>query len=148
LDTKICLHCNQEKSLESYGTFKNRDNSIGYRNVCRECQNKQRREREGKPKTARKTQNIKPERTLYNMLSEEQIKKLEDLANKHEDIVKMLSDRLDLWDIEDIKVNRTQKTLMINTELDKIITEHMKKSRLSYSDVANIALKKGLEFIK
>jgi len=51
-------------------------------------------------------------------------------------------------DIEDIKVNRTQKTLMINTELDKIITEHMKKSRLSYSDVANIALKKGLEFIK
>ena len=54
MDTKICLHCNQEKSLESYGTFKNRDNSIGYRNVCRECQNKQRREREGKQKQAGK----------------------------------------------------------------------------------------------
>jgi len=60
----------------------------------------------------------------------------------------MLSDRLDLWDIEDIKVNRTQKTLMINTELDKIISRHVKNSRLTYSDIVNIALKKGLEYIK
>jgi len=97
LDTKICLHCNQQKSLESFGTFKKRNGEKDYRNVCKECQNKQRRENEGKPQTPRKTQNIKPERTIYNMLSEEQIKKLEDLANKHEDIVKMLSDRLDLW---------------------------------------------------
>lgn len=145
MSLKICLHCKKEKPDNLYGTFKNRDGTTGYRNVCKECQNKQRK---GGSQQISREQNIKPERTIYNMLSEEQIKKLEGLAEKHDDILKMLSDRLDLWDIEDIKVNRTQKTLMINTKLDKIINEHMKKSRLSYSDIANIALKKGLEFIK
>lgn len=140
---KICLHCKQEKPDNCYGMFKNRDGTKGYRNVCKTCQNKQR-----KGGSQISGEQNKPERMIYIMLSDEQIKKLENLANKHDDILEMLGDRLDLWNIEDIKVNRTQKTIMINTELDKIITEHMKKSRLSYSDIANISLKRGLEFIK
>jgi len=74
--------------------------------------------------------------------------RLTNLLNRYDEIIKLLNNQIDLWDIDTLKEAKIQKTLMLNTDIDKIISQHVKNSRLTYSDIVNIALKKGLEYIK
>lgn len=140
--TKICFKCGIEKNIDEFGKYKNRD---GTQNVCKVCFSLKTHKKQGQL-VKRVKEEDKGE--FNDMFNNEQLKKIESLVTKHNEIIEMLNNKINLWEIDDIKADRVQKTIKINTELDKIISEKAKQSRLSYSDIINIVVKKGLEFVE
>jgi hypothetical protein len=154
-EKKICIHCNLEKDIDEFGKYRKRSGEIGYRNVCKQCKLEQDRKglgtrtREYKPRVREETPvEYKVERDYIDMLNEEDKIKLESLLVHYEAIMDIVNKTINLWDIEDIKANRVHKSIKMNPELDKIILDYARKSRLSYSDVCNIALREGLKTLK
>lgn len=143
-DIKICTNCKIEKDIDKFYALK-KNGKIYYRNICKKCFDKSRSERKF---SKEKIEKYKIERDYTDMLSDDDKLKLESLLIHYNSIMDIVNKTVNLWDIEDVKANRIHKSIKMNPELDKIILAYARKSRLSYSDVCNIALREGLKTLK
>ena len=132
---KTCLHCSKEKDLTEFAKYKGRDGEIHYRNVCKDCFNFQ----------TRKTKDDKKERCMQIMnFDEDEIIKLKNIALKHNDIMQVLTKKLELRRIDDIKV---KKSISISETLHKKVLDICDKTNLNYSQAIESLVKLGLEDI-
>lgn len=148
---KICIHCNQEKDIDNFGTYKKRSGEIGYRNVCKQCKLEQDKKGMGtKEYTSRvrteATTEYKIERNYYDMLNNEELGSLKLLAKNTEGLLKLLDNKVNLY-MDDNKANRIKKSITLDKNIHDKLKSYCKKSNLNLSDMINLVLRKGLEFM-
>jgi hypothetical protein len=149
---KICLHCNLEKPLGEYSKYKNRDGTHSYRNVCKECKNKQEKLSRKTHKTTSSVIIEKDDTDInfeseewYDMFSSKEIEKLKIVADKADDLLKILDMKVKFLKMEDKK--RSPRSINIDDEMWVIVKQKSKETNLSYSDIVNSMLKKAIEYI-
>ncbi len=168
MSTKVCFHCELEKTLEKFPKYKKRDGTHSYRNVCQECFLKQSNESRKKkpdeeaPIKKRKLHKYKVdkdidegllnvneykiERNKHNMFNQKQTDKLILLADNADDLIKLLNTKIELY-VDENKSNRIKKTINLDGTVYDKLKQQCKKTNLNMSDLINSMLKKALEYM-
>lgn len=130
---KICIKCNTERDIEEFPPYKKRNGEKGYRNVCRECFNKQDR-------ANRKTETQKEIKTVtYTKPDNDLTASLQLTSAEILELKQIVKERIRLnTDITHSK--RIVKSFNIDESLFKLIVESAKNNKLSNSDILNKVL--------
>lgn len=149
---KKCKKCEIEKEL-TIENFIYRKKGDYWEHTCRICQNKRRKELSKKTSVISKENNSKgnkvsniekKEPSKFN-LSLEQSKKILILIDNADKIIDLVNNKIEI-NVDD-KANRTIKSINLDNNLFKSVKENSTKLNISISDMINLLIKKGLEFL-
>ncbi len=143
---KTCITCKKEKTLLDYSLYKKRSGETEYRNVCRECRNEKRRIYKSS-ETDIVDLKPKPERKTSYMFNENEINVLKQLIKEYPEIKNSIyKGKIDFYADEN-KASRVKKSITLDKNVYESLKLLCKNKNFNLSDMINIILKKGLEFI-
>jgi hypothetical protein len=80
------------------------------------------------------------------MLTDKELENLKLLAQNSDGLLKLLDNKINLY-MDENKANRIKKSITLDKNIHNKLKEHCKKSNFNLSDMINIVLRKGLEFM-
>ncbi|MGE5437041.1 MAG: hypothetical protein ACM3O3_07415 [Syntrophothermus sp.] len=141
---KVCNSCGIEKDIEEYSKFKQRDGSQSYRNVCKSCRYRQRKNNKGKEEN--KTM-LPPKKEIKKDIPGPEVKpeiKKEPAIKKEKSIgfqdMDTILDSSLIIDILTRKDKRIKTTLTVDAEIKSKLDKYAKQSKFNTSDILSMIL--------
>ena len=131
-EEKVCSKCKELLPIDRFGTTK-RNNKVYMRNVCKSCNNKQ-----------RKLKKEKGENELAGIFNELEIKTLKSLIETYPMIKNLKENKIVL---EKSLNKKSIRTINLEDNIYKILKNKSDETNLSISDIVNTMLRKAIEYL-